>query len=71
MENKMTSNSNQITIFVYPSRKREKNMHKESVKQENKENQVIGQMGNRIYQPEEEKFDEAWGIERGGVEVKT
>jgi hypothetical protein len=32
-------------------------MCKESVKQENKENQVIEQMGNQIYQLEEEKFD--------------
>jgi hypothetical protein len=38
-----------------------KNLRKEALKQDNKENQVIEQMGNRLYQPEEEKFDEGIG----------
>jgi hypothetical protein len=33
-------------ICVYPSRKNIKNLCKESVKQDNKENQVIEKMGN-------------------------
>jgi hypothetical protein len=54
----MTSNSNQITICVLSFKKNKKTLCKESVKQANKENQVIEQMRNRLYQPEEEKFDE-------------
>jgi hypothetical protein len=42
-------------------KKNRKTLRKESVKQDNKENQVIEQMGNRLYQPEEEKFDEGIG----------
>jgi hypothetical protein len=42
-------------------KKNRKTMHKESIKQANKENQVIEQMGNRLYQPEEETIDEGIG----------
>jgi hypothetical protein len=43
-------------------------MRKESVKQDNKENQVIEQIENWLYQPEEEKFDEGIGNwERRGM----
>ena len=38
-----------------------KTLCKESVKKDTKENQVIEQKGNRIYQPEEEKIDEGIG----------
>jgi hypothetical protein len=57
----MIGNSNQITICVYPSRKTEKTLHKKSVKQANKENQVIKHMGNLIYQPKEENVYEGIG----------
>jgi len=42
-------------------KKNRKTMCKELVKQDNKENQFIEHMGNRLYQPEEEKFDEGIG----------
>jgi hypothetical protein len=37
-------------------KKNKKKLWKESVKKDTKDNQVIEQKGNRIYQPEEEKF---------------
>ena len=57
----MKSNSNQIMRCVYPLRKVEKTLRKESIKQANKENQVIEQMGNQLYQPEQENFDKGIG----------
>jgi hypothetical protein len=56
----MTSNSNQITICVYPSRKTKK-LFAKNQSRKNKENQVIEHMRNQLYQPEEENFDEGIG----------
>ena len=42
-------------------KKDRKNVCKESVKQDNKKNQVTEQMGNRLDQLEEENFDEGIG----------
>jgi ketol-acid reductoisomerase len=41
MENMMKSISNQIMTCNYPSRKHKNNLHKESIKKDNDENQVI------------------------------
>ena len=42
-------------------KKNRKTLRDELVKKDNKENQVIEYMGNWLYQPEEEKFDEGIG----------
>jgi len=57
----MTNNPNQITICILSFKKDKKTLCKESVKQNNKEKQVIEQKGNWLYQPEEENFDEGIG----------
>jgi hypothetical protein len=59
VENMMTSISNSNQTCNYLSRKTKIIRCKESFKQSNKENQVIEQMGNRLYQPEEEKLMKA------------
>jgi hypothetical protein len=41
---------------VFILQENRKTLCKESVKQDTKENQVIEQKGNRLYQPEEEKL---------------
>jgi hypothetical protein len=61
VENVMTSISNSNQTCNYLLRKIEIIRHKESFKQSNKENPVIEQMGNQLYQPKEEKFDEGIG----------
>jgi hypothetical protein len=50
-------------------KKNRETLCKESVKQANKENQVIEHMGNQLYQPEEKQFDKVIGNERGEAGV--
>jgi hypothetical protein len=56
MKNKMTSNSNQITICAYPSRKTEKICAKNQSSKTIRKTRSFEQKGNQLYQPEEEKL---------------
>jgi hypothetical protein len=47
--------------MILSFKKNRKTMCKESLKQANKEKQVVEQMGNRLYQREEEKIDKGIG----------